>query len=87
MFLRTIQSLESPDIILRHELAAGQGGVEMHNGRRVLRVHQTQRVTDLVSCYMHQVSQPDSCSQNRHGQIRVEDCEEDQVMFSILYLM
>lgn len=71
LFLHTIQSLESPDIVLRYEFASGQRGVQMHYGRRVLRVHQTQRVADLVSCYVHQVSQPDSCSQNRHAQISV----------------
>lgn len=60
----TVQPVDSPDLILRNGLFPGQGGVDVHEGAGVQRVHEPQRVSDFVSCDVDQVGEPDAWKGN-----------------------
>lgn len=57
----TVQPVQPPQLVLRQRLPAAQRGVQVHERPAVLRVHQAQRVADLVGRHVHQVGEPDAC--------------------------
>lgn len=57
----TVQSLDAPHVVLAHVPLARVGGVGVHQGLRVSGVPQAEGVADLMSCYLDQVVQPDTC--------------------------
>lgn len=54
----TVEPVDSPHFILGNALFARQGGVDVHEGVGVQRVHEAQGVADLVGCHVDQVCQP-----------------------------
>lgn len=58
--LLTVEPVDSPHLILGDGLFASQGGVDVHEGVGVQRVHEAQGVSDLVGCHMDQVCEPNS---------------------------
>lgn len=57
----TVQPVQPPQLVLRQRLPAAQSGIQVHECPAVLRVHQAQRVADLVGRHVHQVGEPDAC--------------------------
>lgn len=58
--LLTVEPVDSPHLILGDGLFASQGGIDVHEGVGVQRVHEAQGVSDLVGCHMDQVCEPNS---------------------------
>ncbi|KAI1231512.1 Cyclin-dependent kinase 11B, partial [Lamprotornis superbus] len=50
----TVEPVDSPHFILGNALFACQGGVDVHEGVGIQRVHEPQGVSNLVGCHVHQ---------------------------------
>lgn len=57
----TVEPVQPPQLVLRQRRPAAQRGVQVHERAAVLRVHEAQRVADLVGRHVHQVGEPHAC--------------------------
>lgn len=58
---QTIESVEAPNLILCNSLPACQCSVQVHQGLRILGMHETKGMSNLMSCHMDQICEPHPC--------------------------